>query len=165
MEILNKSNFNSQFSKLSQLGYSSQTHNHKTGNLIDNILRDLNQTSNNKERGIRIIVKGETTQEYLTAVASVLRQKDWDVAFLSDINADPKDVLGLILNKGIRITTLDPMILTENYNVIRVNPPVVVSAKNTEEIISAPSIKPILVFIGVFAIIVLAAWAAWRISQ
>lgn len=165
MEGPNKSNFNSQFRELQSAGYRTTKRIYKSVDPTADILKDLNKKDHHGHRGIKIIIRGSTTEEYNAALISILRQKEWDVAFLSDIYADPKEVLGLMLNRDVFITTLNPKrLVEEGYNVIRVDPPVVIPTEDTN-LVSSPSIKPILVFIGVFAVIIVAAWAVWKMSQ
>ena len=161
-----QTNLNSQFSKLKEAGYETTKHVHKSGDLHTNILNDLN--SGDEKRGIKVIVKGQTTDQYLKALTAILKQDNWDVAFLSDIDGKPEDALGLVLNRGVRIKTLNPKkLIKDGYNVIRVQPPVVIPDSNgeNETIITAPKVQPILVFIGVFILVIIAAWAIWRVSS
>ena len=71
-----------------------------------------------------------------------------------------------MLNKDVFIDTLDPKILLERgYNVIRVNPPVVIPDPDNDQIVTSPKIRPVLIFIAVLALVIIAAWAAWKISR
>ncbi len=160
---------NSQFSKIQEAGYLTTKHVHKSGNIQANILKDLNKRAHDGRRGIKVLVKGETTDQFNKALVAILKQKDWQVAFLSALDEDPKQALGIVLNKNVFINTLDAKKLAEEgFDVLRVRPPVVIPENNgedDEDIVTAPSIKPILVFIGVAVLIILIAWAVWRVSQ
>lgn len=156
-----------QFETFKAAGFPTTRHVTKSNQLCQDILKSINQKDGKGHRGIKVITRGATTSEYEKAVTSVLKQKDWQVAYLSDIEGDPRQALGLILNKDVFIDTLDPKkLLQQGYNVIRVNPPVVVPEDNNDDnIVTSPSVKPLLVFIAVLALVIIAAWAAWRISR
>lgn len=155
-----------QFKNLKADGFKTQRHITKTKDLYRNIIDSIQQRDEHGSRAIKVITMGQTTDEYDAAVASILKQKDWQVAYLSSIDVQPEQALGLILNKDVFIDTLDPKILLEKgYNVIRVNPPVVIPDADSDQIVTSPKIRPVLIFVSVLALVIIAAWAAWKISR
>jgi len=154
------------FENLKADGFKTQRHTSNHQHLYKNIIDSINQRDEHGHRGIKIITMGETTDEYDAAVASVLKQKNWQIAYLSDIDVDPDQALGLILNKDVFIDTLDPKkLLEEGYEVIRVTPPVVIPDADNSQIVTSPKIRPVLIFAAVLALVIIAAWAAWKISR
>jgi len=155
-----------QFKKLKADGFRTQRHITKTKDLYKNIIDSINQRDEHGGRGIKVVTMGQTTDEYEAAVASILKEKDWQVAYLSGIEVRPEQALGLMLNKDVFIDTLDPKILLERgYNVIRVNPPVVIPDPDNDQIVTSPKIRPVLIFVAVLALVIITAWAAWKISR
>lgn len=110
-----------------------------------------------------VLIVGTRTDKFTETVEILMLDKDWDVAFLSDPDLPPSQALGLLTRVDINSCSFQELI--KKHKVRLISPPVVVPVQEPEiETVQAPSIKPILVFLSVVVLAILAAWAVWRIS-
>lgn len=106
------------------------------------------------------VVYGQYDSNFEQKLQPYLSKRDWDILYLSD--PLDTDCLGIVVNSGVNIDTVDHTQLTEQgFRVLKLNP-AIVFPKTT---VTGPQIYPILVFIGVLVLIIAVAWCVWTISR